>query len=503
MTARALIYVRQSETKGAGKESLSLASQEAVLRQVAAQKGAVVVGVEIEADIRGWVEDHEREAWPRVMDRARRGEFDVLIVFELSRLARKLVIQEQIIDQLAACGVDYYSHTEPFASDPLFRQLLGMLHEHRTREISAHVKRSYAERNRRGIAHSHTPYGYWRATRRDRFVPDPDRAPVVRRVFALALDGMLVAEIAHLLNREGVEGPAGAWGWQTVRGLIANPAYRGAVATSGVCTEHAHEPIVDAADWERANALVGARDRPRVRAKPVRSFVDGLVWHDCGERGYLVRRTGQADGVRCSSIRWHGQGKAVPHCGLYPQCARLPDIEAFAWQAVTTALARLVDPESAIRRANEIAARDAPEAHRRRRDLAAQLARADDRWQRAEALYLDGARDRAWLSGVEGTLALERVRLQAALDELPPEPDGQAIRDAARILRSLDDPDALAAATVDERRALVFRLGVTTFGPAGLRFWFWPWVAPLVDGPSTDDWLRDAQAQRPCSSRPS
>lgn len=53
------------------------------------------------------------------------------------------------------------------------------------------------------------PYGYMKdPENKNHLLVDPETAPVVRRIFDMAIDGKIVSEIATALNREKIETPA-------------------------------------------------------------------------------------------------------------------------------------------------------------------------------------------------------------------------------------------------------------------------------------------------------
>src|SRR5215212_631070 len=138
---RAVLYCRQSDSGGDGVESLSIESQEHRLRQYAESQGWTVVAVERDADLRGWQDEDARPGLAAAL-RLAEEDADVLLVWDLSRLARKLRIQETIIDRLADAGVEIASVNEPYAGTPLFRQILGAIAEDTTRRMSADIRRS-------------------------------------------------------------------------------------------------------------------------------------------------------------------------------------------------------------------------------------------------------------------------------------------------------------------------------------------------------------------------
>src|SRR5829696_4436133 len=180
---RAVLYCRQSDSGGDGVDSLSIESQEIRLRQYAASHGWSVLAVERDADLRGGQDEDERPGLATALRRAEE-DGDVLLVWDLSRLARKLRIQENIVARLADAGVEIASLNEPWASAPMFRQILGAVAEERTRQMSVDIRRSLRQRAQSGLWHGIVPYGFVRpAAKNQQLVIDGEKASVVRELF--------------------------------------------------------------------------------------------------------------------------------------------------------------------------------------------------------------------------------------------------------------------------------------------------------------------------------
>jgi DNA invertase Pin-like site-specific DNA recombinase len=112
----------------------------------------------------------------------------------------------------------------------------------------------------RGVANA-VPYGYRRNEGSDpskdtkALVPHPEHAAVVRRIFALRLEGQRVAAIMRILNDAGVPSPKGRkWSRSTVETIIRNEVYTGVVILGERRNENAHEPLVSKADWRRVQS---------------------------------------------------------------------------------------------------------------------------------------------------------------------------------------------------------------------------------------------------------
>jgi DNA invertase Pin-like site-specific DNA recombinase len=120
---RALLYARQSTEKEEGERSLSLDSQVTALTDRCQREGWTVVGVVRESGLKGYQDVDERPGMAEAMRRAEAGDYTMLLVWDLSRLARSLRLQEQWVWQFDRLGVTVVSHSEPHATDTLLRQI--------------------------------------------------------------------------------------------------------------------------------------------------------------------------------------------------------------------------------------------------------------------------------------------------------------------------------------------------------------------------------------------
>jgi hypothetical protein len=84
-------------------------------------------------------------------------------------------------------------------------------------------------------------------------IPDPVRAPVLRRVFQLYAEGKLgTTAIARALDAEGAPAPRKqGWSPNVLQLILANPAYRGLIRWNGSLFEGLHEPLADTCNGER------------------------------------------------------------------------------------------------------------------------------------------------------------------------------------------------------------------------------------------------------------
>ena len=103
---RAALYARVSTTNHRQDVGLQLGE----LRQVAGKRGWEVAGEFTDEGVSGAVTD--RPALDDMLDAARRGRIDLVVVWKLDRLGRSLQHLVQLLDELASLGVGFVSITD-------------------------------------------------------------------------------------------------------------------------------------------------------------------------------------------------------------------------------------------------------------------------------------------------------------------------------------------------------------------------------------------------------
>jgi site-specific DNA recombinase len=159
----------------------------------------------------------ERPGLQAALRLAREHKIDLLLVYRVDRLSRKVRQLAQLADELDKLGVALKSATEPFdtgaAAGRMMLQMLAVFAEFEHATIVDRVTAGIERRAKEGRwATGKLPFGYRRNDQKH-VVPDEREAPIVRRVFALyTVDRLGTTSIARLLTDE--QAPAPARGWQ-------------------------------------------------------------------------------------------------------------------------------------------------------------------------------------------------------------------------------------------------------------------------------------------------
>lgn len=303
------IWIRVSTDDQARGESPE--HHEARARMYADSRGWTVVEVYNLAGVSGKsVMDHPEAK--RMLADIRAGRITALIFSKLARLARNTRELLDFADLFKAAGADLVSLQEAIdTSTPagrLFYTMLAAMATWEREEIGSRVAASVSVRAKLGKKlGGAAPYGY----RYDgnQLVPDPNEAPVVRRMYELFAEHGRIRTVCRLLNDAGHRMRKGAkFGSTTVNRLLTDttPVGRHRVnyarslgdkkrwvpKPESEWTFHPVQPIVSEDLWKRVNAMLTERRSTRKPpAKRAKQLFAGVVYCDCGGKMYVPANT--------------------------------------------------------------------------------------------------------------------------------------------------------------------------------------------------------------------
>lgn len=231
MCRRAAVYCRVS-TESA-EQLASLAQQEAFFVDYA--KGAGLTLVHIYADSgKSGTRLASRRAFAKMMADAKAGVFDLLLVKDISRMARNVLDFLQTVRTLKKLGIEcrFVTANCSAGEGELFLTILAAVAQEESANLSKRVKFTKDYHARMGRVPS-SVYGY-RREKGDLFRLTIDKAEssVVRRIYGYAAAGWGSRRIACLLRAEGHLTRTGRlFGESSVRQILSNSLYAGILRT--------------------------------------------------------------------------------------------------------------------------------------------------------------------------------------------------------------------------------------------------------------------------------
>lgn len=328
MDYHAALYIRLSKEDESEGPSQSVQNQESLLREFVQQHRLSVYDTYIDD---GWSgTSFDRPAFQQMIADIEARKVNMVITKDLSRLGRDYILTGHYMERYfpehrvryisLLDGID--TGVDSTANDITpFRAIMNDMY---AKDISKKIKSVKRDKQRKGQFIGGKPvYGYkMHPTEKNKIVIDEEVAPIVRRIFALALSGMSCRNIAALLNQEGVPTPAtyanlpvarpgpytGLWSSERISDMLQNETYIGNMVqrrsvkisykskkclkqdpANWVVVEGTHEPLVDRETFQKVRMLVNSRRHTRSRTYDF--LLKGLIFcHECGYPMAVINR---------------------------------------------------------------------------------------------------------------------------------------------------------------------------------------------------------------------
>ena len=351
------LYCRLSRDDELQGDSNSIVNQKAILSKYAKENGFKNPLFFVDDGYSG--ANFDRPSWSELVEKIENGEVATLIVKDMSRLGRDylrvglytdVLFPEKGVRFIAISnGVDSANQQE---ND--FTPFLNIINEWYCRDTSKKIR---AVMKSKGEAGEHLctnpPYGYMKdPDNKKHWLVDETAAEVVKRIFALCLDGYGPLQIARILKEDKVLTPTVhflqtgratrntppdnlySWTGDTIADILERPEYQGhtvnfktykqSYKSKKTCYnpqekrlvfENTHEAIIDADTWERVQELRKNKRRPTRTGKT--NLFSGIVRRaDCGEKLYYCTSKNfeaRQDHFVCSTSRLKGKDVCPTH----------------------------------------------------------------------------------------------------------------------------------------------------------------------------------------------
>lgn len=340
------------------EESESIQNQKLLLTEYARKHGFSIYKEYIDDDYSGM--DQERPAFCQLIQDAKQRRFQVLLCKSQSRFTRDLELVERYIHGLFPLwgirfiGVVDFADTD-VKENKKARQINALINEWYCEDLSENIKSVFRVKMEQGqYLGAFSPYGYKKDPRdKHKLLIDEKAAKVVAFIFESYRKGYGISQICNFLYEKKIPTPSQyrklqevpcaslqsidekgklyLWGKSTVRKILTNPVYTGAVVQGRetklgvkskkviplpkeqwIAVDHCHEAIIEKELFDKVQELLKLRryakghesSRPYLFAGKVRCGIchsimtktkgrNGMVYLYCS----MYRRT---KGEKCS-----------------------------------------------------------------------------------------------------------------------------------------------------------------------------------------------------------
>ncbi len=280
---RAVIYTRQS--KDAEGNGQAVARQLAECERLAAARGWAIVA-RFEDNDTSASNGKPRPGFQRVMGMVDSRSVDVVLVWAVDRLVRKLADLEHVIDACEAAGVklatvsgdlDLSTDQGRLVGRILASVARGEVERKGTRQRLANQQAARAGKRRTGTPR---PFGY----EADHVTPRTAEAEAIRWAADALLGGSTVSAVMREWQRRGLQPPQNhgrPWTRNSVTTIMRNPAlagirtYLGDEVAAGGWT-----PVLSRETWQAVASMLA--DPARKPPRGVRTLLGGLARCACG-----------------------------------------------------------------------------------------------------------------------------------------------------------------------------------------------------------------------------
>ena len=349
------LYCRLSLEDGKDNESMSISNQKLLLKDYAEKNGMFNCEFYVDDGFTG--RNFNRPAFQRMINDIEAGRISCVITKDLSRLGRNYIESGSYMEVFfPKHNVRYIAITDNY--DSLNKQEMdiapfkNILNDMYSRDISKKVLAGRMTRSRQGkFCGGQPPLGLMRdPDDNGHLIIDPETAPVIRRIFDLALDGFGNMKICKVLMEEripitrmqtGTDCDVNyyAWSGSRISTILRNPFYKGAHV---VCKTHqkgirsntyniipreqreviedCHEAIIPKAEWEKVQQLIDRRP-PIMKGNncPYYNIFHGIVYCATCGKSMQVRyeKVGRTDKDRRTGKEREPIDKAYYICQTY------------------------------------------------------------------------------------------------------------------------------------------------------------------------------------------
>ena len=310
------------------RESNSISNQKAMLEEFAARQGFTNIVHFTDDGISGTCFD--RPGFLAMMKEVEAGNVEYLCIKDMSRMGRDYLKVGQIMEILRQRGVRLIAINDGVDSargDDDFTPFRNIMNEYYARDTSRKIRSTFQSKGKSGKHLTGTViYGYLWNEARDQWLVDPEAADVVKRIFAMTIEGYGPYQIASKLKEEKVLIPSAylaqhgegvnknktfkdvyGWGSSTICNILEKREYLGHTINfktrkhfkdkkshyvpedEWTIFENTHEAIIDQQTFDLVQKIRGN----------VRRYPDGwgeaapltglLYCADCGGKMYVHR----------------------------------------------------------------------------------------------------------------------------------------------------------------------------------------------------------------------
>ena len=345
MIKRVAIYCRVSTVEQA-EEGYSIDEQNLKIREYCEREGHEIYNLYEDRGISG-KNITNRPGIKQLLQDATENKFDLVIVWKLNRISRKLLDILNIVELLNKHNIAFRSLTENFETETpsgkLQLNIMGAIGEFERETIAENIKLGLGAKARLGEWCGGVVLGYdiveipsdGKKRKSTKLQINEREANTVRRIFDLYSQGYGYKAVVNRVNKEGYKTKRNnEFAVATVKEILKNPVYIGKIRynvrqdwskkrrnninPNPILSDGKHEPIIDMETWNKVQVILKERSKKHNKIYDSEFPLTGILKCPvCGAGMTISRSTSKRkDGTKkvleyYSCGNWKNKGTAV------------------------------------------------------------------------------------------------------------------------------------------------------------------------------------------------
>ncbi len=345
MIKRVAIYCRVSTVEQA-EEGYSIDEQNLKIREYCEREGHEIYNLYEDRGISG-KNITNRPGIKQLLQDATENKFDLVIVWKLNRISRKLLDILNIVELLNKHNIAFRSLTENFETETpsgkLQLNIMGAIGEFERETIAENIKLGMGAKARLGEWCGGVVLGYdiveipsdGKKRKSTKLQINEREANTVRRIFDLYSQGYGYKAVVNRVNKEGYKTKRNnEFAVATVKEILKNPVYIGKIRynvrqdwskkrrnninPNPILSDGKHEPIIDMETWNKVQVILKERSKKHNKIYDSEFPLTGILKCPvCGAGMTISRSTSKRkDGTKkvleyYSCGNWKNKGTAV------------------------------------------------------------------------------------------------------------------------------------------------------------------------------------------------
>lgn len=345
MSKRVAIYCRVSTVEQA-QEGYSVDEQNLKIREYCEREGHEIYNLYEDRGISG-KNIVNRPGIKQLLRDVTENKFDLVIVWKLNRISRKLLDILNIVELLNKHNVAFRSLTENFETETpsgkLQLNIMGAIGEFERESLAENIKLGLGAKARSGEWCGGIVLGYdiveipseGKKRKNTKLQINEKEASTVRRIFELYSQGYGYKAVVNRINKEGYKTKRNnEFAVATVKEILRNPVYIGKIRynvrqdwskkrrnninQNPILSDGKHEPIIDMETWNKVQVILKERSKKHNKVYDSEFPLTGILKCPvCGAGMTISRSTSKRkDGTKkvleyYSCGNWKNKGTAV------------------------------------------------------------------------------------------------------------------------------------------------------------------------------------------------